>query len=119
MREALALFPGITFASVHDSFWTHASTTASMSRIIREKFIDLHENRGPDGQPKYILEELDEALRARWGTLANTTHCVALRFSSCTRLMSRYPDKAQTLPELPEIGKLDLNEVKKSHYFFD
>ena len=50
---------------MHDSFWTHAATTGTMSRIIREKFIELHENRDADGSPKFILEELDEALRSR------------------------------------------------------
>lgn len=34
---------GITFASVHDSYWTHASTVESMSETIRNTFIHLHE----------------------------------------------------------------------------
>jgi DNA-directed RNA polymerase, mitochondrial len=33
---------GLTFASVHDSYWTHASTIDKMSEIIRETFIALH-----------------------------------------------------------------------------
>jgi DNA-directed RNA polymerase len=33
---------GVTFASVHDSYWTHASTVELMSDQIREKFIQLH-----------------------------------------------------------------------------
>ncbi|PRP84512.1 DNA-dependent RNA polymerase [Planoprotostelium fungivorum] len=32
----------LTFASVHDSYWTHASTVPRMNEILREKFIDLH-----------------------------------------------------------------------------
>ncbi|TDL27019.1 DNA/RNA polymerase [Rickenella mellea] len=32
----------LTFASVHDSYWTHASTIDKMSEIIRETFIALH-----------------------------------------------------------------------------
>ncbi|KAG9125065.1 DNA-directed RNA polymerase [Ceratobasidium sp. 392] len=32
----------ITFASVHDSYWTHASTVNEMSAIIRDTFIALH-----------------------------------------------------------------------------
>lgn len=43
---------GITFVSVHDCFWTHASTVTSMNRICREQFILLH------SQP--ILEDLAE-----------------------------------------------------------
>lgn len=33
---------GLTFASVHDSYWTHASSIDQMSTIIRETFIALH-----------------------------------------------------------------------------
>jgi DNA-directed RNA polymerase len=32
----------ITFASVHDSYWTHAATVESMSENIRDTFIHLH-----------------------------------------------------------------------------
>lgn len=32
----------LTFASVHDSYWTHASTIDQMSTIIRDTFIALH-----------------------------------------------------------------------------
>ncbi|WWC87227.1 uncharacterized protein L201_002115 [Kwoniella dendrophila CBS 6074] len=32
----------IAFASVHDSYWTHASTVESMSDLIRDTFIHLH-----------------------------------------------------------------------------
>lgn len=34
----------ITFASVHDSYWTHASTVEPMSEVIRDSFIHLHSN---------------------------------------------------------------------------
>lgn len=43
---------GITFVSVHDCFWTHPSTVATMNLICREQFILLH------SQP--ILEDLAE-----------------------------------------------------------
>lgn len=32
----------ITFASVHDSYWTHACSVDEMSTIIRDTFIALH-----------------------------------------------------------------------------
>lgn len=34
----------ITFASVHDSYWTHAGTITQMNEIIRDTFIALHES---------------------------------------------------------------------------
>ncbi|KAI5849215.1 hypothetical protein BZA05DRAFT_402593 [Tricharina praecox] len=33
---------GITFAAVHDSFWTHPSDVDGLNRILRDAFIDLH-----------------------------------------------------------------------------
>jgi DNA-directed RNA polymerase len=39
---------GITFASVHDSFWSHASNIDRMSVILREQFVKLY-NRDVSG----------------------------------------------------------------------
>ena len=33
---------GLTFASVHDSFWTHACDVDIMNRIIRDSFVRMH-----------------------------------------------------------------------------
>lgn len=33
---------GLSFAGVHDSFWTHAGTVDGMNAILREKFVELH-----------------------------------------------------------------------------
>lgn len=41
---------GLTFAGVHDSFWTHAGDVDKMNMILREKFVELY------NQP--ILENL-------------------------------------------------------------
>ncbi|KAK0201027.1 DNA/RNA polymerase [Desarmillaria ectypa] len=35
---------GLTFAAVHDSYWTHASSIDQMSVIIRDTFIALHQS---------------------------------------------------------------------------
>jgi DNA-directed RNA polymerase len=40
------------FASVHDSYWTHACDVDKMSEIIRETFIALHSSD--------ILRKLDK-----------------------------------------------------------
>ena len=48
---------GVTFAGVHDSFWTHACSIDEMNTVLRDKFISLHQ------QP--LLENLlDEFRRA-------------------------------------------------------
>ncbi|KAL1304511.1 hypothetical protein AAFC00_003498 [Neodothiora populina] len=33
---------GIAFASIHDSFWTHACDINDLSRILRDAFVDMH-----------------------------------------------------------------------------
>ncbi|KAL1862818.1 DNA-directed RNA polymerase [Diaporthe australafricana] len=33
---------GLTFAAVHDSFWTHASDVDTMNRVLRDAFIRIH-----------------------------------------------------------------------------
>lgn len=45
----------LTFASVHDSYWTHACDVDKMSEIIRETFIALHSSD--------ILSKLDKEVR--------------------------------------------------------
>ncbi|WVN88677.1 uncharacterized protein L203_103890 [Cryptococcus depauperatus CBS 7841] len=32
----------VTFASVHDSYWTHAASVEQMSELIRDTFVELH-----------------------------------------------------------------------------
>lgn len=44
------LAPGLAFAGVHDSFWTHAGSVPRMNELLREQFVALH------SQP--LLEEL-------------------------------------------------------------
>ncbi|CAN1795031.1 DNA-directed RNA polymerase 2, chloroplastic/mitochondrial [Linum perenne] len=34
---------GLSFAGVHDSYWTHASDVDELNRILREKFVELYE----------------------------------------------------------------------------
>ena len=46
---------GLTFASVHDSFWTHACDVEQMSLYLREEFINLY-NMDLLGKMKYNLE---------------------------------------------------------------
>ena len=45
---------GLTFAGVHDSFWTHAGTVDEMNTIIRDTFIELHS--------KPLLDDLKDEL---------------------------------------------------------
>lgn len=61
----------ITFAAVHDSFWTHASSVDKMGRILREKFVTLHQEN--------LIEKL------RYETIARCSghlQCVYIRKDS-------------------------------------
>ncbi|KAG1790147.1 DNA/RNA polymerase, partial [Suillus variegatus] len=51
---------GLTFASVHDSYWTHASSIDKMSEIIRDTFIALHSSD--------VLEKLATEFRTRYAS---------------------------------------------------
>lgn len=33
---------GLSFAAVHDSFWTHASDVGTMNKVLRDSFIQIH-----------------------------------------------------------------------------
>lgn len=60
MRTALSCHrAGLTFAGVHDSFWTHAGNVDTMNRILREEFVALY------SQP--ILENLLQEFQDRYG----------------------------------------------------
>jgi len=63
MKTAVACqSDGLTFAGVHDSFWTHAGDVPAMSKHIRETFIDLH------SEP--LLEQLFEELKQKYPEIA-------------------------------------------------
>ncbi|KAG5437468.1 hypothetical protein PCANB_000896 [Pneumocystis canis] len=49
---------GLTFASVHDSYWTHAADVDNMNVILRETFVKLHEEN--------IMENLLNEFRERY-----------------------------------------------------
>ncbi|KAI4389287.1 hypothetical protein MLD38_001528 [Melastoma candidum] len=52
---------GLTFAGVHDSYWTHACDVDVMSRILREKFVELYQTP--------ILENLLESFEQSFPSL--------------------------------------------------
>lgn len=46
---------GITFAGVHDSFWTHACDVDTLNVLLRDTFVEMH------GQP--LLQQLHEGFK--------------------------------------------------------
>ena len=49
---------GITFAAVHDSYWSHASDVPRMNAILRNQFVALHESP--------LVEQLNENFESRY-----------------------------------------------------
>ncbi|KAK8106075.1 hypothetical protein PG999_009434 [Apiospora kogelbergensis] len=49
---------GLTFAAVHDSFWTHAGDVDVMNRVLRDSFIRIHSEK--------VIERLAAEFEARY-----------------------------------------------------
>jgi len=87
----------MTFASVHDSFWTHACDVDKLNEFTREEFVTLHQLP--------ILTDLKKHFDEKY-----------------TGLDLRTPMKDGTtkakFPELPKSGTFDITQVLDSVYFF-
>jgi DNA-directed RNA polymerase len=100
----------ITFASVHDCFWTHAASVDQMAVILREQFVALH------SQP--ILEKLREEFVARYRGYVvpkvgkNAVPCGDIRHIKISGW------RPINIPPIPPRGKFDIDTVLKSEYFF-
>jgi len=87
---------GVSFVHVHDCFWTHAADVDRMNEICREQFLELH------NLP--LLEDLAEFIS--------------------TNLVPKITDEKikskliSHLNKIPQRGDLDLEQVKKSIFFF-
>lgn len=87
----------ITFASVHDSYWTHASTVEPMSEVIRDSFIHLHSND--------IIGKLREEFIDRY-----KDHYIPL--NRARELSKKAAERAEALAELKrEKGDTDATAV--------
>lgn len=78
-----------TFAMIHDSYGTHAADSDKLATLLRETFIALF------GGTEHRLADFQKEVLA----------CVPM-------------EAQKKLPALPQMGKLDIMEVKKSAFFF-
>jgi DNA-directed RNA polymerase len=93
---------GLTYASVHDCYWTHASTVDAMNRICRQQFIALHADHIVQRCSDYFVEKYAEDAQ-----LVST-------------LDDAHRDKLRQMFETPggDGGEFDIGEVMNSVYFF-
>ena len=82
MMTALACKDKIAFASVHDSYWTHAADVDEMSTILRDTFVELHSQD--------ILGRLRQEVRL-YLLSPLTVSCPAHTLTSSTSLAVRRP----------------------------
>lgn len=129
----------ITFASVHDSYWTHPKDVDVLHQELRAAFVELHS--------RPLLEELRMELMQRFGSslipvqvpksLVNQTEitttptiekeipCVlSKKKKSSNHLQPRKKEKPVlawapvSIPPVPEPGTFQLEDVLRSPYFF-
>nr|XP_032806362.1 DNA-directed RNA polymerase, mitochondrial [Petromyzon marinus] len=93
---------GLSFASVHDCFWTHAATVDIMNRVCREQFVALH------SQP--ILEDLSSFLISKYSVFAPA--------SRRKKASAEFKHLMDFLTLIPPKGEFNLEEVRDSTYFF-
>lgn len=93
----------ITFASVHDSFWTHPCDVDRLNQLLRMEFVDMYT------QQKSILDKLAEEFEKKYGAnmVPNLDHE--------NKIMSWRPVR---FPSVPKCGLLDISDVLNSTYFF-
>jgi DNA-directed RNA polymerase len=124
---AVACFQaGLTFASVHDCFWTHASTVDQMNDRIREQFVELY------SQP--VLARLRDDFVKHYGMYkvpikvpTDSSKPIGPEEAALTDDSDDISGKARKyvarwrhihLPPVPEQGDFDISQVLKSQYFF-
>lgn len=138
---------GLVFASVHDSYWTHACDIDTMSDIIRDTFVRLHSQdilvrlrdeflqryQGYKVPASSLTYTKSKVVRARSNEPLSDEELdeagVSDAESSSGELtslseLSQKPDEngfynlADLLPPIPQKGGFDVSEIKRSLYFF-
>jgi len=115
MLTSMAMWSqGVTFASVHDCFWTHASDVEIMNRACRDQFIALHSSP--------ILENLSQHFLENYLKLPDNLAGQELKAETLEKLLearnTEERRREMLYTSLPEKGKLDLGVVQDSVYFF-
>jgi len=105
---------GVTFASVHDCFWTHAADVEIMNKACRDQFISLHSSP--------ILENLSTHFLKKFVIVPDSLLEKKLREETLARkLQARDMERKKRemlFKNLPRKGELDLGVINDSVYFF-
>ncbi|CAJ0578639.1 unnamed protein product, partial [Mesorhabditis spiculigera] len=91
---------GLTFAAVHDCYWTHAASVEEMNKLCRETFIRLH--------TEPLVDQLSDHFQKTYLPEDLTQHMHPLEKDQYANLFK---------PKVPP-GDLDIEKVRDSVYFF-
>lgn len=105
---------GLTFASVHDSYWTHACSIDKMSEVIRETFIALHSSD--------VLGKLHQEFTERYANYQTPldnirSSTLVKQLAAAGSRISVTTEQAQTLTDLKPL--LEISDNKETAVHFD
>ncbi|XP_061197360.1 DNA-directed RNA polymerase, mitochondrial-like [Saccostrea echinata] len=95
---------GLTFASVHDCYWTHAIDVDSMNKFCRKQFVALHNQPLLETLSADFLNDIEKYKKEH--PKLKKTHKMAV------------DDLSDLVCNVPKKGTFDLNKVLESEYFF-
>lgn len=92
---------GLTFVSVHDSYWTHPAQIEEMSRILREQFVNIYSDDLLKDLSNYFLNFYKPYL-----------------IENCMVVDKTDLEILNLIRNVPNRGKFDIKQVLESKYFF-
>lgn len=92
-----------SFMTVHDCYGTLAPDTTTSARLLREAFVEIYRTSILDNFTEDVLMVLQEELRV----------------TEDKKKKDRLTKILNELPQKPEIGELDIEDVLSSKYFFN
>ena len=113
----------LVFASVHDSYWTHACNIDKMNSVLRDCFVRLHSQN--------IMTRLRDELMARFSD-HYVIQIIPINpkekdswYEVADRIGYRFKGRKKAsiwiplhLPAIPKKGDFDIQSVRNSTYFF-
>lgn len=105
---------GLTFASVHDSYWTHAGTVHQMNKHIRDTFVQLHSKDLIDDLRKEVCLVLVFPAFRRGNV---SILIVLIAFRCFVQFLERYKDLVIPLKHVRDIYSAQASRLKKRNAF--
>ncbi|KAF9078309.1 hypothetical protein BDP27DRAFT_1378803 [Rhodocollybia butyracea] len=107
---------GITFAAVHDSYWTHACQIDEMSGIIRDTFIALHSSdvlRKLDDEVHPVFPKMKRSLIIS-GILAKALKQAGTRITATPEQAKALIQSLGTIVDISDTGDSSIQEDTES-----